>query len=360
MDIIFLGTSGATPTKERNLPSWVLRMNNGELLIFDAGEDIQRRFEAAKLKFNTKTTIFISHLHGDHIIGLPGLLFNFHLNDRTAPLTIIGPRGIEAYLSFQYQIIGLKAQNYPLQVIEILPGDEGGKMQIGRFKKYQNVLSTKFSDTDSETLGEFTENYIFQQPRYSVRAVWVDHSIPTLAFRVEESPYDGKFNPARAKELNIPQGYVWKKLQQGKEVVLKDGRTIHPEKMGVVSEKRPGYIIAYSGDTAICPSLEQIARDADYFICESTYGSDKTDLALEKKHLTAVMAAELAKQCDVKHLILTHFSSRYKDLDVLLNEAVAIFENTQVALDLLRIEIKPRQYPEKLNSLLDKGKGKKE
>ena len=106
MQLIFLGVSAATPTQDRNLSSFALRLDSGELLLFDAGEDVQRRFEAAKLKFNTPTTILISHLHGDHIIGLPGLLFRFHLNERTAPLRIIGPYGIASLLLSQYHLHG--------------------------------------------------------------------------------------------------------------------------------------------------------------------------------------------------------------------------------------------------------------
>ena len=109
MDLIFLGTSGATPTKYRHLPAIALRLDSGHLLVFDTGEDIQRQFEAANLKFNVPTTIFISHLHGDHVIGLPGLLFNFHLNSRSKALTIVGPLGLASFLMSLHQIVGLKA-----------------------------------------------------------------------------------------------------------------------------------------------------------------------------------------------------------------------------------------------------------
>jgi ribonuclease Z len=339
MELKFLGTSAATPTKERNLPSFALRLESGEILLFDAGEDVQRRFEAAKLKFNVPTTIFITHLHGDHILGLPGLLFNFHLNGRTSPLIIIGPQGLANYLAMQYQLIGLQAKSYSLTLIEIqFPQDDTPKGGVNTIR-YRNFLTPQFERIYIQISGstiQITEFYV-------VKAYWMKHSIPTLGFRFEELPRDGKFNPGRAIELNIKKGILWKRLQKGEIIKNGDGSEIDPLKLGIVTEKRAGTIIAYSGDTMICPNLHILAHNADYFICESTYAIEEESMAIEKLHMSSKMAASVAKDAQVKHLILTHFSSRYKDVCLLEKEAQKIFPNTFAAKDLLTIKIKPKE-----------------
>lgn len=367
MELIFLGTSGATPTKNRNLPAVALRLGSGHILLFDAGEDVQRQFEAANLKFNAPTTIFISHLHGDHIIGLPGLLFNFHLNSRTKPLTIVGPVGIAAFLLMHYQIVGLKAENYPLTVIEVArtitrDGSDGSDKRDE--SDGNNLKSSSHSSEQSTTLASspariikytrfLTPNYertiinqadnvIFSTKKYQVRYDWVEHSVPTMGFRFEEMPLDGKFNPERAQELGIPAGPLWKRMQKGQKVRLKNGTEIDPVEQGIVTPPRPGRIICYSADSKKCDALTNLALDADVFICEATYGNEFAELAEEKKHLTASGAASIAKEAGVRQLILTHFSSRYKETDMLLEEAKSIFPPSLAAEDLLSIKIKVR------------------
>ncbi|MHA1775213.1 MAG: ribonuclease Z [Promethearchaeota archaeon] len=348
MDLIFLGTSGATPTKTRNLPAVALRLDSGHILLFDAGEDVQRRFEAANLKFNVPTTIFISHLHGDHIIGLPGLLFNFHLNSRTKPLTIIGPFGIASFLLMHYQIVGLKAEKYPLTVIEVIPpyiinGENSDSFSDvlnvnTRLIKYSQFLTPNYE----RTVYNRSDNIVFSTKKYQVKYAWVEHSVPTMGFRFEEMPLDGKFNPNRAIEMGVPRGSLWKQMQKGKKVKLNSGIEIDPLESGIVSPPRPGRIICYSADSKRCVVLINLAKKADVFICEATYGKEFADLAEEKKHLTAATAAEIAKEAEVCMLFLTHFSSRYKDVTSLLEEAQEIFPNTNAAEDLLSFKIQKR------------------
>ncbi|MCF2140012.1 MAG: ribonuclease Z [Candidatus Lokiarchaeota archaeon] len=355
MELIFLGTSGATPTKERNLPSVALRLDSGHILLFDAGEDVQRRFEAANLKFNVPSTIFISHLHGDHVIGLPGLLFNFHLNSRTKPLTIVGPLGIASFLLMHYQIVGLKAQNYPLTVIEIVPprlNNSNFKNSTNNVENHQKnqisqntqiIVYSRFLTPEYERKFLTKEdNIIFSAKKYHVKHYWLNHSVPTMGFRFEEHPLNGKFNPIQAKKIGVPEGKLWKRLQNGQSITLKDGRIINPVESGIVTPPRPGRIICYGADTAKCDSLVKLAENADIFICESTFGKELQDIAIEKKHLTAEMAAEIAKKARVQMLFLTHFSSRYKDVKDLLIEAKQIFPSTQTAKDLLSVNIKVR------------------
>ena len=276
MNITFLGTSAATPTKERNLPAIALRLNSGELILFDAGEDVQRRFEAAKLKFNTPTTIFISHMHGDHVIGLPGLLFNFHLNDRTAPLVIIGPQGLASFLNAHYFYIGLKAQTYDLVLYEVeipeviaksyrenTPLNQENDQKM-RLIEYRNLLSSQY---ERRFIAK-DNNILWQTTEYQVFCEWMPHSTPTLGFRFEELPRDGKFDPEKAKALGIPMGALWKQMQEGKIVKLKDGREINPVQEGIVTEKRPGYTIVYTADTGIGPILTDFVRNTDILISE--------------------------------------------------------------------------------------------
>ncbi|MHA1674223.1 MAG: ribonuclease Z [Promethearchaeota archaeon] len=355
MDLIFLGTSGATPTQHRNLPAIALRLDSGHLVIFDTGEDIQRQFEAANLKFNVPTTIFISHLHGDHVIGLPGLLFNFHLNSRSKALTIVGPLGLASFLMSLHQIVGLKASNYALTVKEIVPPQTNTEVKEGT-EKIEDTEDTE--NTENEGVQVITyinflkptyersvslqsHRKLVEKWEYTVKFSWMVHSVPTMAFRFEEAPLDGKFSPERALELRVPKGPLWKRMQKGQSITLKNGTVIDPVDSGIVTPPRKGRIIVYSADTAKCEAIVSLAHDADYFVCEATYGTEHEELAVEKKHLTSKFAGEIAQEAQVKHLILTHFSSRYKDVSVLLQEAQAIFPQTQVAEDLLQIAIHP-------------------
>ncbi|MHA1585500.1 MAG: ribonuclease Z [Promethearchaeota archaeon] len=351
MELKFLGTSAATPTSKRNHSSFALRLDSGEILVFDSGEDIQRRFEAAKLRMNVPTTIFISHLHGDHVIGLPGLLFNFHLNHRTTPIEIYGPPGLANYLQCQYQTIGLHATNYTLIVNEIYPDI-----------KEESWYSEKAHDspplTNSITIIEYrqfltpyferkvhhhSDNIIRKNDNYKIKIFLVEHSNLSFGYRFEENDRPGKFDPLRARELGIPESRLWRDLQSGKEITLKDGRKINPIKEKIIGPNRSGNIIAYSGDTTLCPGLKALAQDADYLVCESTYASTEIEKAKEYKHMTATMAAQMANNCNVKKLFLTHFSSRYSNLTVLEEEARLIHPSTRLAEDLLTIEIKLKE-----------------
>ena len=325
MELIILGSSAAIPVRERNLPSTALKYKN-ELLLFDCGEDIQRRLIEAGLKFNKPLKILISHFHGDHIIGLPGLLFRFGLNERTAPVTIFGPRNLFLYLFVHRKILGLKA-NYPINIVEI---DNDNKKLI--------VFETLNSEIPSEE--KFLEdNVIFESDKYTLKYTEVEHSVLTFAYSFVEKPRYGKFKPKRAIELGIPESNLWKKLQGG-EIIEYEGKTIDPLKEGIVGPKRPGRKVTYSGDTIPCESLIELGRDSDILIHEATFSKELSDVAFEKKHSTSVDAANDAKKMNAKQLILTHISSRYQeDANQLLQDAKLIFPNTILAKDLMRISL---------------------
>ncbi|MFX1275461.1 MAG: ribonuclease Z [Promethearchaeota archaeon] len=328
MEVIILGSGGAIPVKERNLPAIALRLESSpELFIFDCGEDIQRRFIEAGLKLNKPLTIFITHFHGDHINGLPGLLFRFSLIERSAPLMIFGPKNIFYYLYFHRKIVGLKA-SYPITIVEI--DDENDKLIF-------------FDNLDSEQPikeEKIENNIILEKRKYLIKYTPVVHSILTYGYSFIEKPRNGKFNPEIATKMGIPRGYLWKNLQEGLEIEFK-GNKINPEKEGIVGPKRPGRKVTYSGDTIPCDSLIQLGLDSDLLIHEATYSNKLTSIAIEKKHSTSVDAANDAIKMRAKQLILTHVSSRYQyDASELLLEAKEIFPNTILAEDLLKITLK--------------------
>jgi len=196
MELIILGSAAAIPIKNRNLSSIAIKYKN-QTLVFDCGEDFQRKFAEASLKFNKPLKIFITHFHGDHIIGLPGFLFRLSLNDRTAPLMIFGPRNLFLYLFLHKKILGLKAK-YPITIYEI---------------DYENEELIEFEGLDSEVPKrsiKINNNIIFDSKYYYIKYALVEHSVITYAYAFIEKPRYGKFNPNRAKELQIPEGHLWK------------------------------------------------------------------------------------------------------------------------------------------------------
>jgi ribonuclease Z len=326
MELIILGSSAATPTSDRNLSSIALRFRN-QILLFDCGEDFQRRFAKAGLKFNKRLTILISHFHGDHIIGLPGFLFRLSLNERTAPMTIIGPRNLFLYLYLHRKILGLKA-NYPIKIIEI---------------DHLSQEAYEFEGLDSEEPSrtiKMNNNTVFESKYFTIEYALVEHSVLTYAYAFIERPRYGKFNPDRAKELGIPMSNLWRKLQEG-QIIEVNGKKIDPVKEGIVGPEKPGRKITYSGDLKPCDSLIKLGKDSDIIIHEATFAKDLAEIAQEKKHSTSIDAANDAKMMNAKQLILTHISSRYsEDAFRLLEEAKEIFPNTILAEDLLKIELK--------------------
>lgn len=304
----------------------------GTQILIDAGEDVQRQYEKASLRFNAPLIILISHLHGDHVIGLPGLLFHFNLIDRNAPTNIFGPIGLFQYLIAHKHLVGLKASH--LQAIYEFTDDPK------KLRKYD------FNDI-TENTGKLVDleeaNLIYSGEEFTIKAIPVEHSIPTWGFRIEENQRPGRFNPERARELNIPMGPLWHKIQNSQPDTKIDvnGKILDPHKLGVIGNPRPGAIVGYSGDTKPTPSVNEIARDADIFVCESTYSDNLQEIAAEKKHMTAKQAAMIARECNVKRLVLTHLSTRYgsDEADQILSEAKSIFPNSILAEDLMRIPI---------------------
>lgn len=294
LEITFLGTSSAVHSKERNHPSIALKAF-GEIFLFDCGESTQRQLLFTNVSPMKISKIFITHYHGDHILGLPGLIQSMSLNGRESKLTIYGPKGLARVEDAIYSL-GYCSIEYPVEFIEIDAG-----------------------------IVEETDEYIIQAER-------VKHNVPSLAYSIEEKKKP-KFLREKAIELGVPEGPAFGRLHNGEEVTV-DGKIIKPEQ--VLGEPRKGIKITYSGDTRPCDEMIDFAKDSTLLIHESTFINEEAKNAEEYGHSTSIDAATVAKKSNSKKLILTHISTRYgeKYTNMMLKEAKEIFENTEIAYDL--------------------------
>lgn len=299
MKLVFLGTSASQPTENRGL-SCICLEREGEILMFDAGEAAQISYLKSGLGWNKKMKIFVTHLHGDHCIGLLGLLQTMTMQHRTETLEIYGPSGIEEFIA-----ANIKVLNFGLSFPVIITIVEDG--------------------------------IVFDSKIYSIYACKANHSVTTYSYLFVEKDKPGRFDLEKAKSLAIPEGKLWNQLQNGMEIKI-EGKTILPEQ--VLGQKRPGKKIGISGDTMPTKELEKFFEGCDYLVFDSTFLDETADKAEETCHSTAKQAATLGKNAKVKNLILTHFSARYKDETRHLEEAKQIHESVITAKDFLEIEIK--------------------
>lgn len=299
MSVHFLGTGGSWPSSQRNVSATAVK-RGGEVLLFDCGEGTQRQFQKSELSYQAIRRIFISHLHGDHVYGLPGLFKTMQLNDRTEPLDLYGPRGLRDYMETLRRIADVKGQ-YPIQVHEAA---DGGVVELGD---------------------------------YSIHARRANHNAYNLAYSLQETTRPGRFDKPRALSLGVPEGPLFRKLQMGESVKLKSGATVSPN--DVMGAPRPGRKLVVTGDTGPCTQLVDLARGASLLISEATYCADMEDRAAEYGHMTAAWAGRLAQEAGVGRLALTHISPRYTDPDRHLEEARAEFSNVFVAHDFARLEV---------------------
>ena len=297
MEIIFLGTSSAVHSYNRNHPAIILKAF-GETMLFDCGEGTQRQLIFAKVSPMKISKIFLSHYHGDHILGLPGLLQSMNFRGRETKLTIYGPKGLNTLKNAIFNL-GYCKIDFPIEFIEI----------------------------GTETI-ESCEEYI-------IKSQDVNHQVPCLAYTVKELKKP-RFLREKAIELGVPVGPALGKLHNGEEVEV-NGKIIKPEQ--VLGPARKGNKVTYSGDTTPCEEMIEFAKDSTLLIHESTYVNEDADKAKDNFHSTSSDAARIAKKSNSKQLVLTHFSTRYTSLDDLLKEAKEIFENTKLAKDFMKIEI---------------------
>lgn len=299
MELEFLGTGAGVPSKGRNVSSIALKMldERNEVWLFDVGEATQHQILKTAIKPRKITKIFISHLHGDHIFGLPGLLSSRANQGGNSPLEIYGPVGIKEYVETSLKVTGGKL-GYRIKYIEL--------------------------KNDGE---------IFNDKTFSVSAGKLKHRITCFGYRVVEKPRTGELLVDKLEQYNIPNGPIFGQLKAGKTVTLDDGTVLNGKDF--IGPDKPSKVVTVISDTRYTPKIDELAQDADVLVHESTFSNDEKQLAYNYYHSTATQAAEVAKRRNVKGLILTHISARYtgKGAFVLQKEAQKIFKHTKVAND---------------------------
>lgn len=309
MEITFLGTSSGVPTRSRNVSSVALRLpQRAEVWLFDCGEGTQHQLLRSDVKVSQLTRIFITHMHGDHIYGLMGLLASCGLAGNAQDIEIYGPPDLSYYLEACAKYSHLKL-SHRVRVYGVSPG------------------------------------VLYEDEEFTVSCGLLKHRIPAFGYRIVEKDRPGRFNVEKANALGIPSGPIYGQLKRGETVTLPDGRRIRGKEL--CGETETGRKVIYCTDTVFCEGAVELAQDADVLIHEATFAHQDAQLAFDRLHSTSTMAAQVALAAGVKRLIMTHFSPRYApgnnlQLDDLLAEAKAIFPNTIMARDFMNYEV-PRR-----------------
>ncbi|MCO7176665.1 ribonuclease Z [Sporolactobacillus kofuensis] len=306
MNFTFLGTGAGMPAKERNVTSMALGFPeyDGDLWLFDCGEGTQRQVLYTSVKLTKLTVIFVTHLHGDHLFGLPGILGSRSFQGAETPLHLIGPVGLKEYVETSLKLSGTHL-HFPVTVIEI---------------EHNGV--------------------VYENAHFVVTARELDHGIKSYGYRVTEKDQQGELLVDKLKAIGVTPGPIYKLIKEQSEVELPDGTKL--ETAAFIGEKRKGRIITVLGDTRTCAATVELAENADVLVHEATFRGDAEQLAHDYHHSTSIQAAETARQSSVKTLILTHLSSRYqrKEQLGLLNEAKSLFPHTFLAHDLWHFQLK--------------------
>ncbi|MGE7215769.1 ribonuclease Z [Priestia koreensis] len=298
MDLLFLGTGAGVPAKHRNVTAVALQMlqERGATWLFDCGEATQHQILHTSIRPRRIEKIFITHLHGDHIYGLPGLLGSRSFQGGETPLTVYGPKGLKEFIEVTLSVSQTHLQ-YPLDIVEI------------------------------------EEGVIFSDHQFQVECLRLEHGIPSYGFRIVERDLPGELLVEKLKNDQIPPGPLYQRLKNGETVTLPDGRVVNGN--DYVGEPKKGKIVTILGDTRVCENSLKLAKDADVFVHESTFSGEEAEMAYSYFHSTATQAARIAKDAGVKKLILTHISSRYQknEADLLAQQARSIFPYTELADD---------------------------
>lgn len=302
MEAFVLGCGGMMPLPYRHLTSVLLR-RDGDLFLFDGGEGTQVSLRRLNLKWKKINAIFVSHTHADHVTGLPGILMLSAQVDREEPLYIYGPPKIKEYIETSRKVLDMYI-NYPIVVKEIQ-----------------------------------APCVVHEEKDFVIRAFPLDHTKTCVGYTLEEHERPGEFNPQKARELNVPCGPLWSKLQNGEEVQSLDGKTVKPEE--VMGAKRSGRKFSFVTDTLYKESIAKEVKNSDLLICEAMFEDELIDQAREKKHMTASQAATIAKDADVKRMCMIHYSPRYndKELHIILEQAQKIYPKAELSRDRMQIEI---------------------
>lgn len=304
--IVPLGTASAIPMHGRHLSGTALE-RKGRVLLFDCGEGAQYQLLEAGLKRTRIDAIFITHFHGDHLYGLMGLVSTMAMQHRTEALTVVAPVGLRQIMNVMPGIAPYDLP-FPLDIVEV---EEG-----------------------------FGRRVVLETDAFTVTARPLEHRAFAMGFRFEERTRPGRLQPDTARALGVTEYQHFRQLKAGQSVTLDDGTTVEPEQ--VLGPERPGIAFAYVSDTRPCEGGRQLAQAADLLVHEATFGADMQTRAIETGHSTAREAAEVAHDADAEKLLLSHFSARYKDPAPLVEEARAVFPNTEAAQELNRYVLDPR------------------
>lgn len=305
MNLTFLGTSAGSPTLQRNVSSILLdlRQERGKFWLFDCGEATQMQMQKAKFSLAKLEIIFLTHLHGDHLFGLPGVLTSRSLMQNQSPLTLIAPKGIKILIETVIEI-SYSWLTYPLNIIEL----------------EENCI-------------------VFEDNQFQVEAKLLQHRVPCFGYRIIEKDLPAQLNIDKLKQDNIQAGPFYNDLKNGKTITLDDGRIINgTDYLGQIKKGRK---LAILGDTIPCQTSIDLANDVDLLVHEATQEHALVDKAIERGHSTTIHAAMIAQKANVKRLIMTHISPRYNlnNNKKLVNEAKSVFANTEIATDFATFSI---------------------
>ena len=305
MELQFLGTGAGQPSKKRNVSSIALKMLDeiNEIWLFDVGEATQHQILRTNIRLRKVTKIFISHNHGDHIFGLPGLLATRSFQGDVGPITIYGPAGLEEFVRTALKVSRTKI-SYPIKFVVL---EEGGQ--------------------------------IFQGNGFRVYAEKLAHRVPSFGYRVVEDNRPGELLMDKLAQYNVPNGPLLGKLKNGEKITLDNGTILDGKDF--LGPNKAGRVVTIVYDTRATPTIAQLAQNADVLVHESTFAGNEANLAHSYYHSTAVEAAKIARDNGVKRLFLNHISARYLGAKAkkLENQAQKIFPNTRLANDFDRIVI---------------------
>lgn len=315
MELEFLGTGAGVPSKGRNLSSLALKLLNerNEVWLFDAGEGTQQQILSTTIRPRKINKVFITHLHGDHIFGLPGLLSSRSFQGGDQPLDLYGPVGLKEYVQTSLQL---------------------SDSHLGYTINYHEIKDA---------------GVVFEDSTFKVTCQKLDHRILCYGYRVEEKPHVGELLVDRLAEYHLPNGPIWGQLKRGEQVELADGTILNGADF--IGPSQPGRVVAIIGDTRYCQASIKLAKNADVLVHESTLAGHEKKLARQHFHSTSAQAAQIARAAHVKQLLLNHISARYvgNKFYELLHDARQIFPNSYVVKDFDRFEIK-LQHPEETSA----------